>query len=388
MASSAEDLSLAAAFARGLEVFTRMQSGDADAEALASGAAAMRHAVARVDVEGVFSRNETKDDVPTENLRYALAPWYLAELASRAPTRDAAAREHALVEVSAMYEAFLERCERHDMLSESAKRSRARGAEACDPATARDEKVARFKRERAIRQRLESLDAARVERTRKALAEADWDDEDPEASVATENEADERERWLLLVERAASEALDAAAVVATEREMLARRAETRTEAEEEASDDKSGRRPYRIEASSTGGSTGGSTGMGNYVIGPGGTIEPISAGGYVPPGGRKQGAGAMSAAPTDRRAAVALGVFRPSHTLPTMTVEQHGEIEYRELVERTRREAETKARRAAEDAALTEEERDARELAKARAWDEFKDDNPFGHGNSKLRPCS
>ena len=380
MASSAEDLSLAAAFARGLEVFTRMQSGDADAEALASGAAAMRHAVARVDVEGVFSRNETKDDVPTENLRYALAPWYLAELASRAPTRDAAAREHALVEVSAMYEAFLERCERHDMLSESAKRSRARGAEACDPATARDEKVARFKRERAIRQRLESLDAARVERTRKALAEADWDDEDPEASVATENEADERERWLLLVERAAAEALDAAAVVATEREMLARRAETptRREADADASDDIARRRPYRIEAS---------TGMGNYVIGPGGTIEPISAGGYVPPG-RKPGAAPVGAAPTDRRAAAALGVFRPSHTLPTMTVEQHGEIEYRELVERTRREAETKARRAAEDAALTEEERDARELAKARAWDEFKDDNPFGHGNSKLRPCS
>ena len=96
----------------------------------------------------------------------------------------------------------------------------------------------------------------------------------------------------------------------------------------------------------------------------------------------------VGAAPVDRRAAAALGVFRPSHTLPTMTVEQHGEIEYRELVERTRREAETKARRAAEDAALTEEERDARELAKARAWDEFKDDNPFGHGNSKLRPCS
>ena len=46
MASPAEDLPLAAAFARGLEVFTRMQSGDADAEALASGAAAMRHAVA------------------------------------------------------------------------------------------------------------------------------------------------------------------------------------------------------------------------------------------------------------------------------------------------------------------------------------------------------
>ena len=382
MASPAEDLPLAAAFARGLEVFTRMQSGDADADALASGAAAMRHAVARVDVEGVFSRDETKDDVPTENLRYVLAPWYLAELASRAPTRDPAAREQALVEVSAMYEAFLERCERHDMLSESAKRTRARGTEACDPATARDEKVARFKRERAIRQRLESLDATRVERTRKALAEADWDDEDPEASVATQNEAEERERWLLLVEDAAAKALDAAASVELERAMLARRAETATDAPAASESDDARRRPRRIESS----------GMGNYIIGPGGTIQQISAGGYVP-----RGNGALDAnapfmttdfAGADRRAAAARGVFRPSHILPTMTVEQAGEIEYAELVERTRREAETKARRAAEDAALTAEERDERELAKARSWDEFKDDNPFGHGNSKLRPCS
>ena len=382
MASPAEDLPLAAAFARGLEVFTRMQSGDADADALASGAAAMRHAVARMDIEGVFSRDETKDDVPTENLRYVLAPWYLAELASRAPTRDPAAREQALVEVSAMYEAFLERCERHDMLSESAKRTRARGTEACDPATARDEKVARFKRERAIRQRLESLDATRVERTRKALAEADWDDEDPEASVATQNEAEERERWLLLVEDAAAKALDAAASVELERAMLARRAETATDAPAASESDDARRRPRRIESS----------GMGNYIIGPGGTIQQISAGGYVP-----RGNGALDAnapfmttdfAGADRRAAAARGVFRPSHILPTMTVEQAGEIEYAELVERTRREAETKARRAAEDAALTAEERDERELAKARSWDEFKDDNPFGHGNSKLRPCS
>ena len=386
MASSAEELPLAAAFARGLEVFTRMQAGDADADALASGASAMRHAVARVDVEGVFSRNETKDDVPTENLRYVLASWYLAELTSRAPTRDPAAREHVLLEVSAMYEAFLERCERHDMLSESAKRSRARGAEACDPATARDEKVARFKRERAIRQRLESLDEACVERTRRALAEADWDDEDPEASVATENEADDRERWLLRIEDAAAKALDAAAAAATELAVLARRAETLSVTSTDESDDMR-RRPRRIDSGS----------MGNYVIGPGGTIERISAGGYVPPGngaaaspGASGGAfvGAVAGTPVDRRAELARGVFRPSHILPTMTVEQAGEIEYRELVARTRREAETRARRAAEDAALTEEERDERELAKARSWDEFKDDNPFGHGNSKLRPCS
>ena len=56
--------------------------------------------------------------------------------------------------------------------------------------------MARFKRERAIRDRVKELDEARRARVQKALAEADWDDEDPEASVADspEDDADERER--------------------------------------------------------------------------------------------------------------------------------------------------------------------------------------------------
>ena len=80
-------------------------------------------------------------------------------------------------------------------------------------------------------------------------------------------------------------------------------------------------------------------------------------------------------------------VFRPSHILPTMTVEQAGEIEYAEMREREVRSAENAARAAREEAEMTTEERETRDLAKARSWDEFKDDNPFGHGNSKLRPC-
>ena len=81
-------------------------------------------------------------------------------------------------------------------------------------------------------------------------------------------------------------------------------------------------------------------------------------------------------------------MFRPSHVLPTMTVEQAGEIEHREMMERQRTQAENAARRAREESEMTQEEREERDLAKARSWDEFKDDNPFGHGNSKLRPCS
>lgn len=31
---------------------------------------------------------------------------------------------------------------------------------------------------------------------------------------------------------------------------------------------------------------------------------------------------------------------------------------------------------------------DEHELARQRAWDDFKDENPRGWGNSKLRPCA
>ena len=46
----------------------------------------------RIDVEGVFSKNETKDDIATADLRYLLAPFYLAEVVGSTRTRAPAAR--------------------------------------------------------------------------------------------------------------------------------------------------------------------------------------------------------------------------------------------------------------------------------------------------------
>ena len=97
------------------------------------------------------------------------------------------------------------------------------------------------------------------------------------------------------------------------------------------------------------------------------------------------GAGGINDRDRDR---IARDVFRPSHILPTITVEEAGEMEYRELMERTARQAANAKAAAEEEAKLTEDEREARELARTRAFDEFKDDNPWGSGNSKLRPCS
>lgn len=79
-------------------------------------------------------------------------------------------------------------------------------------------------------------------------------------------------------------------------------------------------------------------------------------------------------------------MFRPSHILPTLTVEQQGDIELAELREREARQQAAEAERLHRAAAAGSDD-DDEAVYKARQWDDFKDDNPKGWGNSKLRPC-
>ena len=58
------------------------------------------------------------------------------------------------------------------------------------------------------------------------------------------------------------------------------------------------------------------------------------------------------------RTAIARDVFRPGHVLPTMTIEEAGEIEYREMVEREAQRAKNRAEAERAEAAMTEEERE------------------------------
>jgi hypothetical protein len=83
-----------------------------------------------------------------------------------------------------------------------------------------------------------------------------------------------------------------------------------------------------------------------------------------------------------------LQVFRPSHILPTVTVEQQGVVEYQDAMQREQQQREAAAAIEAARAERTEEELEEEERLKAAAQDEFKDENPYGWGNSKLRPCA
>ena len=326
-----------------------------------------------------------------------LCEFYLAEVVSRTRAPDPAARAPFAAEAADALEAFLRRCEVHDLLTPEAKRQREglmrqREGQNADPGTARADKVARFRRERAIRARLEELESTRRRRAEEALLNADWDDEDPD-DASPEDEVEERERWTLLIEDAVAKSLDNVTHLARELEMIAAR-------DELAAARPAGPRAGGVNA----------PGRGVYTLMPDGAVVPgfndASSGNASSIGGQPTGRQTASVpaelmeslrrmygtgvAGGSARSAerIRSEVFRPSHILPTMTVEQAGEIERREMMERQREQAENAARRAREESEMTREEREERDLAKARSWDEFKDDNPFGHGNSKLRPCS
>jgi hypothetical protein len=357
--------------------------------------------VNRIDVEGVFSKNETKDDIATADLRYLLAPFYLAEVVGSTRTRAPAARLPVATEASSAHATFLSWCERHEFIPRGDGDGASASSAAADPATARDRKVARFKRERAIRARLEDLDAKRRARRQDALLNAEWDDEDPECGQddGGEDDAEARERWTLAIEDATIKASDAKPRLELEltmlrdREALEASAASRRNAddggggeeEEEEEGGEVGERRIR------GRGGGGGGGLKTYTIrgkdgdGRGQSVPPEVLAAMRARLGLSPGAGGINDRDRDR---IARDVFRPSHILPTMTVEEAGEMEYRELMERTARQAANAKAAAEEEAKLTEDEREARELARTRAFDEFKDDNPWGSGNSKLRPCS
>ncbi|MEO2193071.1 MAG: hypothetical protein ABGY24_11545 [bacterium] len=98
----------------------------------------------------------------------------------------------------------------------------------------------------------------------------------------------------------------------------------------------------------------------------------------------------LSAGEGGKREALRAGVFQPSHLLPTVTVEQFGDMEVARMRDDEQRKNDSLSaeRRRREQTLNGRAEREAEEdaaLRKQRAFDDFKDANKKGSGNSKLR---
>nr|CAA90866.1 chilling-inducible protein [Oryza sativa Japonica Group] len=93
---------------------------------------------------------------------------------------------------------------------------------------------------------------------------------------------------------------------------------------------------------------------------------------------------------TSERERMAAQVFQPSYRLPTMSIEEAGLREMKMMEkwqERTAKMIQESNSAWHKDGSRSAQEDEDAEEEKARGWDDWKDDNPRGAGNKKLTPC-
>ena len=269
---------------------------------------------ARVLRDGIFSANETKDDLTSWSMRCLLVPYYRAEILLEQSQRgdvqsngmpqagDMGAEEFSKERLTALesslrlFTEYLERCMQYGVLESVVQRQAKYHLEAAsgddlrektsrsDAPTAREMKIEGFKAAKAIKSELERL---------RGRYRAQLDDEEVDEEVVRS--------WVLLaVNHSAMKSANAISGLRKEKELLIRILEMSDVEKKEARDQASEAAELMR------------TAMRNAAQG-----MTLSS----------------------KRESMRRDVFKPSHTMATISVEQQGEIEFREMQERMAREA-------------------------------------------------
>ena len=298
----------------------------------------MDKARAMVNSLDLFSTNESIEDVATRDLMYLLAPQYMSLLLQMAPVDIAIPRSRVVSQALTTSREFLSTCERMRIFPPGTPLGDALERDvhaAAPPPAQREEKIARFRRAKEIRARLEALRSGRLS------------DESDDASESGEDGEEAREAWMLELELAAQTALDNLGLLKQEADLLEER-ERRTNEEDEL-------RRRRGEEDE-------------------GEAEVAEV---VPEQLR-----------VDRmtRDAIQRNVLRPFHNLPTMTLSEFAEREIAEANERAESQRRAESRHRAEEE-VDEDGDGERATLKARAWDDWKQENGWigGWGNRHNR---
>lgn len=273
----------------------------------------------------LFSANDELDEIATRHIKYFLVPFLTAQ-ALQSWQGEAAERLVKLRQAGEELQSFFLSMDRLELLSETERDCVLHCAPDAvrTPTQRREEKVARYRLEKAAARKLEAL----MNREGKV-----------------EDEEIERETALIVLQCAVRRALDLHGALEQEVEILAFGEKQRSK----------GRDPRAVaERARPRGPIPGMRGMpANFRI--------------------------VSDREQERE-----GVFRPSHSLPTYTVEEWGEIEARMMMEKERekQEKEVLAKRRKEEEDSDGDDVIDRETMEARRWDNWKDDHNKGSGNT------
>ncbi|KAF9171958.1 hypothetical protein BGX21_000738 [Mortierella sp. AD011] len=291
----------------------------------------------------LFSENEFMEDISTKDLRFLLTEYYLGELFLKRVSKD---RLADLTTSKEHFDHFLLQCETHDILTAQDKKylEQITTDAPRDAATRRGEKIARFKREKEMRSQIEEF--------HKVLGTTS---SGYEGELSSEIEDQYRDFVLLYLQYAIFQTMEQLVGIQQEIPML-KQMQERKAAESSGDSRIAGRanedtRDARVDDSRIWNATG-----------------PL-----MDPNGRPLRPFVI----TNKRTEMMAGVFRPGHSLPTMTIEEylHQEMERGNFLSGGTEEPKKK------EPDDNDEEAVNAETIKARNWDDFKDDNPKGWGN-------
>ncbi|KAH6895426.1 TAP42-like protein [Thelonectria olida] len=312
------------------------------------GTALAMYARARAQIAslGIFSPNEGAEDIATTDLPYLLLDFHVAELVQKTPNLSPDQRVDVVAASRAAYERFLALVDGYALVkgpyAALLERYRDDPGQFCvvatsDPAARRDGKIANFRAEKQLKDRLETL--------RRNPRYLDHGDEELV-----------RELHLTHVTFSVHQTFQALDSLNRELAILAQapRPLAPSAVDTPLPSDESSRldHPLRRLSSLTG--TGGP-----LLSTKGKPLQPFTLLGS--------------------RADLARGVFRPGHNLPTMTIDEY--------LEEEKRRGNILQGGVEEKTVVDEDDMEAvdRAMYKAREWDDFTDDNRKGAGNTLNR---
>uniref|UniRef100_A0A0E0F9D5 PP2A regulatory subunit TAP46 n=1 Tax=Oryza meridionalis TaxID=40149 RepID=A0A0E0F9D5_9ORYZ len=389
------DLPLHALFDKASHLHSLASSSSLDQEGIRKGVDLLRRCDEMVSKLGLFSSNETKDDVSTANLKYLLVPYFLGEMTEKVAQKD---RIPVLKVSQDHLKEFISICEALELISED-ELELSRQKQPDTMANRRAQKVARFKRQKAAETKLLEI-KERKERRRRSLRAAALSApiEAGEEDAFEDDGEEEREAWLATISLALCKAFDLLDMLKKEEEMLLavkeRQAkdgnafaremlDERTKKAEAWHHNAANRAPYSKPADPITCAT-----FAQDVIEGRASVSQAHEHKHQPlifgP------ASLVGGGLTSERERMAAQVFQPSYRLPTMSIEEAGLREMKMMEkwqERTAKMIQESNSAWHKDGSRSAQEDEDAEEEKARAWDDWKDDNPRGAGNKKLTPC-
>lgn len=295
----------------------------------------------------LFSPNESLEDIATADLQFLLLNYRLAELYMRVTQTD---RKAAIIRSQRQYSNYLKRLDQYDILSKSDAQlledyetspNTFSTASSKDPAARRDQKIKRFREEKALKEKLAYMEK--------------------NPSVLEDDDNAYREVQLTNLSYCTHQAFQALESIAQELHILSLAPPTPPpDARQQDGDarERQGRDGGYSERLDTKPLSAGMTGP--LLDKSGKPLRPFTLFG-------------------SKREELRAGVFRPDHSLPTMTIDEYLEEERKRggIIDGGGPQSAVKPEVDEDDIEAAD-----RATMKAREWDEYVEANPRGSGNT------